>query len=248
MAFPRYQNLRERFPFFEPVILGGVLILWMMIASFIEVADDVMEGDTHVIDTKLLMLLRDGNDPQNALGPHWVQEMVRDISGLGGIAILTMVTIGAALYLTMMKKGGQALYLIACITIGTLLSNVLKFGFARPRPDLVPHGSYVFTNSFPSGHSMMSALVFLCVGALLARAHNSYAMKAYFLITSIFLTVAIGVSRVYLGVHWPSDVLAGWLVGGSAAVSFWLIEWAWMEKPWKKKTTPSPTPEQHPGQ
>lgn len=248
MAFPRYTALKEKFPFFEPVILGGVLMLWVLIASFIEVADDVMEGDTHAIDTKLLMLLRDGNDPQTALGPHWVQEMVRDISGLGGIVILALVTVGAALYLAMMKKGGQALYLIACITIGTLLSNALKFGFARPRPDLVPHGSYVFTNSFPSGHSMMSALVFLCVGALLARAHKSYAMKIYFLGTSIFLTVAIGISRVYLGVHWPSDVLAGWLVGGSAAVSFWLIEWAWTEKPWKKELTPSPTPEQHPGQ
>lgn len=247
MAFPRYTALKEKFPFFEPVILGGVLMLWVLIASFIEVADDVMEGDTHAIDTKLLMLLRDGNDPQTALGPHWVQEMVRDISGLGGIVILALVTVGAALYLAMMKKGGQALYLIACITIGTLLSNALKFGFARPRPDLVPHGSYVFTNSFPSGHSMMSALVFLCVGALLARAHKSYAMKIYFLGTSIFLTVAIGISRVYLGVHWPSDVLAGWLVGGSAAVSFWLVEWAWTEKPWKK-FKPSPTPEQHPGQ
>jgi undecaprenyl-diphosphatase len=238
----RFKALREKYPFFEPIILGAVVVLWFLVSGFIEVADDVMEGDTHAIDTQILMMMRDGNDPQNAWGPPWVQEMMRDISGLGGIAILTMVTFSAALYLIMMKKYGQGLYLVVSVSLGTALTNLLKSGFDRPRPDLVPHGSYVFTGSFPSGHSMMSAWVFLSVGALLARAHKSYSMKIYFLTTSIFLTVAIGISRVYLGVHWPSDVLAGWLVGGAAAISFWLLEWAWVERIWTKVRF-SPKPE-----
>ena len=229
----RLRNIRARYPFFEPAILGGVMLLWLMVSAFWELADDVGEGDTHELDTRLLMMLRDGNHPQNALGPPWVEEIMRDISGLGGIAILTMVTLGAGLYLFMMKKTGQAAYLVVSVTIGTLLSNILKSGFGRPRPDLVPHGSYVFTNSFPSGHSMMSTLVYLSVGALLARAHSSYGMKIYFLGTSIILAIAIGISRVYLGVHWPSDVMAGWLIGGAGAVFFWLVEWAWTEKVWR---------------
>ena len=125
-----------------------------------------MEGDTHAIDTKLLMLLRDGGTLRMRSAHTGCRNGV-DISGLGGIVILTMVTIGAALYLTMMKKGGQALYPIACITLGTLL-ECIEVRLCAPAPDLVPHGSTVFTNSFPSGHSMMSALVF-CVGALFAR-------------------------------------------------------------------------------
>ena len=227
-----YRRARERFRFLEPLVLIAIMILWGMISAFLEISDDVMEGDTHDLDRRLMLLLRDGTDPQNPLGPHWVQEMVRDISGLGGIVILAMVVVSAALYLLMMRKPFQALYLIAAASLSTALSNALKYGFGRPRPDLVPHGSFVFTNSFPSGHSMMAAMVYLSVGMLLARAHGSYRMKIYFLATSIFLTIAIGISRVYLGVHWPSDVLAGWLVGGACAVGFWLLEWAWQEKVW----------------
>ena len=211
-------------------ILGAFCLLIISIFSFLEIADDVGEGDTHGIDTKILMMMRDGNDPQNAWGPHWFEEMVRDISGLGGIAILTLVTFGAAFYLLMKKQGGQAIYLLATIGMGTLLTNLLKFNFARPRPDLVPHGSYVMTDSFPSGHSMMGALVFLTIGMLMARAHKTRSMKLYFITASVLVTVMVGISRVYLGVHWPSDVLAGWAGGGACALLFWLIDWAWQEK------------------
>lgn len=230
MILRHYKKFRELFPFLEPLALLGFVLLGFMLNGFLEVADDVAEGDTHAVDTKLLMLLRDSNDAQNPLGPPWVAEMVRDISGLGGIAILALVTLSAAIYLTMIKKWGQALYLIVTISIGTMLSNALKFGFARPRPDLVPHGSYTLTHSFPSGHSMMSAMVFLSVGMMLAKAQKTLPPRVFFIAISVLLTVMIGLSRVYLGVHWPSDVLAGWLVGGSCAITFWLVEWIWQNK------------------
>lgn len=226
-------SLRKRSVFFEPALLLAVLVVWICLSSFLEISEEVLEGDTHALDTAILMMLRDGGNPQNPLGPPWLEEMVRDISGLGGIAILTMVTLGAGLYLWMLKKPGQALYLLGTIFIGALITNVLKYGYSRPRPDLVPHGSYTFTGSFPSGHSMMAALVYLTVGMLLARAHKSVSLKIYFIATAVIITVAVGISRVYLGVHWPTDVVAGWMGGAVCALAFWIIEWAWQEKPFK---------------
>ena len=210
---------------FEPVVLLAMMLLIFMVMGFTEVADDVMEGDTHGIDTALLMMMRDGNDPQNAGGPPWVEEMMR-----GGILILSFVSLGAAAYLFMRGKIGQGLYLLGTVAVGTLLSNILKAGFDRPRPDLVPHGSYTFTGSFPSEHSMMAAIVYLSVGVLLARAHDNIKLKIYFIALSVILTVAIGISRVYLGVHWPSDVLAGWMAGCAFALTFYMLEWAWMSR------------------
>lgn len=229
-SFDKLYDLRHWFSFIELRVLVAFLFLWFAVSGFFEIADDVGEGDTHAIDTKLLMMLRDGNDPKNAWGPPWFEEMVRDVSSLGGIAILTLVTLSAALYLAMKKNGGQALYLLATIGVGTLLSNLLKYNFARPRPDLVPHGSYVMTDSFPSGHSMMAALVYLTIGMLVARTQKDRNMKLYFIVVAVVVTMMVGVSRVYLGVHWPSDVLAGWAAGASCALLFWLLEWSWQEK------------------
>lgn len=243
MLVHQIKRFRDALPFLEPLVLIAFVSFGLLLFSFFEVADDVMEGDTHAIDMQILMLLRDGNNPQNPLGPPWVGEMVRDISGLGGIAILTLVTVSAAIYLCMIKRVGEAVYLAAVVSLGTLLSNALKFGFARPRPDIVPHGSYTFTGSFPSGHSMMSALVFLSVGMMLAKAQKSTPPKIFFLGMSVVLTIMIGISRVYLGVHWPSDVLAGWLIGGSCAIGFWLIEWFWQTKIRKKLKAAISSPE-----
>jgi undecaprenyl-diphosphatase len=106
---------------------------------------------------------------------------------------------------------------------GVLISQTMKWAFARPRPDLVPHGAEVFTASFPSGHSMMSAVVYLTLGALLARTQADPAVKTYVLVMAVVLTVLVGASRVYLGVHWPTDVLAGWALGGVWALICLLV-------------------------
>jgi undecaprenyl-diphosphatase len=103
------------------------------------------------------------------------------------------------------------------------VSTVLKAAFERPRPDLVPHGSYVSTASFPSGHSMMAAVVYLTLGALLARVEPDRRVKVFILTAAVLLALLVGVSRVYLGVHWPTDVLAGWTVGAGWALLFWLV-------------------------
>jgi undecaprenyl-diphosphatase len=210
-----------------------ILIMVLLVAgaawAFAELADEVMKGDSSGFDQAVLLALRSPTDPAVPLGPRWLQETMRDFTALGGMAVLTMITIAAAGYLVLTGKSRAALDVCVAIGTGILLSNLLKYGFDRPRPDLVPQGSYVYTTSFPSGHSMMSAVVYLTLGALIARVESGIRIKTYVLSVAVFLTVLIGVSRVYLGVHWPTDVLAGWVVGAAWALVWWAIT-LWLQK------------------
>lgn len=199
------------------MLVGGLVLagcLWV----FIEIAGMVMSGGTGAVDEKLLLLFRTADDLTDPIGAHWVEELMRDITGLGGVGILTFFTLISAAYMLLIKKPKMALFIVVAIVSGTLLSFALKYGFDRPRPDLVPHGSYVYTHSFPSGHSLMSALVYFTLGTLLSRIESRKRVKVFLLAIATLLTVSIGISRVYLGVHWPSDILAGWTVG-----IFWSI-------------------------
>jgi undecaprenyl-diphosphatase len=191
--------------------------------AFLELADDVAEGDTTAFDRALLLGLRDPANLADPIGPSWLEESARDITGLGGYAILTMVTLAALAYLLMAGKNGAALLVIAAVVGGMMLSTALKLGFERPRPDLVPAATRVYTASFPSGHAMLSAVTYLTIGALLARVERRRRVKAFLLSIAVILTLLVGASRVYLGVHWPSDVLAGWCIGAAWAALCWFI-------------------------
>jgi undecaprenyl-diphosphatase len=191
--------------------------------AFVEIAGEVIEGDTTSFDRAILLGLRDAADPSDPVGPRWFEEAMRDITGLGGHAVLTIVTLAALAFLVMTRKTHAALLLLAAVGGGMLLSTALKLGFERPRPDLVPHGTVVYTASFPSGHAMLSAVTYLTLGALLARVQALPRLKAFLLGLAVFLTILVGLSRVYLGVHWPSDVLAGWCVGAAWASLCWFV-------------------------
>jgi undecaprenyl-diphosphatase len=198
-------------------LVGVVAGVW----GFALLADEVLEGGTQVFDQKLLLAFRH-SDTHLPLGPPSVQEAARDITGLGGTVVLTIVTIIAAGFLVLDGKKHMALFLCGSVLGGLAAGTILKDVFARPRPDLVPYSVYVSGASFPSGHSMMSAVTYLTLGALLARSHERKRVKAYFLLVAMFLTFAVGVTRVYLGVHWPTDVLAGWTAGAVWALLCWL--------------------------
>jgi undecaprenyl-diphosphatase len=195
---------------------GGV---WL----FVEIADDVLEGDTAAIDEMLLLELRTADDSTDPLGPTWVEELARDVTGLGGGGVLTILTLAAAGFLALQRKRWLAAYLLAAVASGVIMSTLLKLGFDRPRPDLVPHGQVVYTSSFPSGHSMLSAVVFLTLGALLASGQGNLRLRAYLIALAVFLTTIVGLTRVYLGVHWPTDVLAGWTAGAAWALLCWAL-------------------------
>lgn len=197
------------------VISGGA---WL----FVELAEAVMEGETRRLDTALLLALRNPADPADPLGPPWLEEMGRDFSALGSAGVLVLLTLGVLGYLLLARRLRTALFTAVAVPGGMLLSLMLKTGFERPRPELVPHGTIVYTTSFPSSHAMMSALVYLTLAALLSRTQPQWQLKAYLLLMAMLLSVLVGISRVYLGVHWPSDVLAGWTAGAAWAALCWL--------------------------
>ncbi len=207
----------------EAGTLAALLLAAASVWMFTEVADEVLEGETASIDERLLLALRSPNDTSNPIGPSWVEDMARDVTGLGGAGILTLLTLASAGFLVLQRSSHLAAYLLAAVASGTIVSTLLKFGFDRPRPELVPHGQVVYTSSFPSGHSMLSAVVFLTLGALLASGQSNLRMRAYLIGLAAFLTALIGMSRVYLGVHWPTDVLAGWTAGAAWALLCWAL-------------------------
>ncbi len=203
------------------LILPGLAAagLW----GFVALVDEVLEGEVHDLDSRLLLSLRNPQDASDPLGPQWVEEMMRDITAFGGTGPLAFITLAGILYLLLRRRLRTALFLFAAIAGGQLLSSLLKLGFDRPRPDLVPHGTVVYTASFPSGHAMMTAIVYLTLAALLARSESRRRIKTFLLLLAASVTLLVGVSRVYLGVHWPSDVLGGWMVGSAWAAGCWTL-------------------------
>jgi undecaprenyl-diphosphatase len=200
----------------------ALIILGLGLCAFIGIADEVLEGDTLRFDRWLLLALRASGDPGDPLGPAWVEEMFRDFTALGGTAVLGLLTVASVGYLWLTGLRRVAVFLVLAIIGGLLLSLALKTGFHRPRPDLVSHGAMIYTSSFPSGHSMLSAVVYLTGGALLAVVHPARRVRVYLIGCSILAMLLVGASRVYLGVHWPSDVLAGWAAGAAWAAACWL--------------------------
>jgi undecaprenyl-diphosphatase len=195
------------------LLLASLAIVVALIWGFIELADEVLEGDTQALDARVVRSMRRADDPNIPIGPYWVQEIGRDATALGGAGWLTFFTGVVAGYLWLDRKYRMTLFLLAATVGGLLISGAMKLLFSRPRPDVVPHLSHVATSSFPSGHSLLSAVVYLTLGALLSAVTPQRRLKIYVLVVAILLSVVVGVSRVYLGVHYPTDVLAGWMVG-----------------------------------
>jgi undecaprenyl-diphosphatase len=195
------------------------------VLAFALIADETLEGETRGFDESLLLALREPGDPTNPIGPAWLEHALLDITALGGYVILSMLVIGVAIYLIAAGKRGTALLVVGAVGSGTLLSETLKLGFARPRPDLVAHLAEVQSASFPSGHAMISAIAYLTLGVLLTRAHKQRRTKIIIMSYAILLTLMIGLSRIYLGVHWPTDVLAGWALGAAWSSLWWLGAW-----------------------
>lgn len=201
-----------------PYILVGLtaLLLW----GFLSVADEVTDGETLAFDSAVTGFFREAGNPNDPWGPTWLEEAMRDVTGLGSFTVLGFVVIAAVVYLALSGKGRTALFVGFSVIGGTILSTGLKMLFDRPRPD-VEAVSRVFTASFPSGHATVSAVVYLTLGLLLAEAIPGRHLKAYFIGLGIFMTLAVGLSRVYLGVHYPTDVLAGWSLGAAWALACW---------------------------
>jgi undecaprenyl-diphosphatase len=195
---------------FLGLALGVLALSWL--------GSEVLEGDSFALDKAILRGLRSANDTALPIGPAWLKSAAIDITALGGVTVLTLITMLVVGFLIADRKRSTALFVAAAVASGALLNSALKGFFFRPRPELVPHLVQVSSASFPSGHAMNSAMVYLTLAALLARSQARASVRLYLLGTALTLTLLVGATRVYLGVHWPSDVIAGWSIGAMWAI------------------------------
>lgn len=216
--------------------LIGFLILALCAFAFFGVADEVMEGDSKAFDRAVLEALREPGDLSDPIGPKWFEEGVRDITALGGTAVLTLISLAAVGFLMLEHKPRTIVFLVVAIIGGLIVNLLLKDLFDRPRPEFLPHGQTVYAKSFPSSHSMNAAVVYLTLATVLARSQRRRSAKIYLVAVSVLVTILVGLSRLYLGVHWPTDVLAGWVAGTGWAIGSYLLicglqRWHAVEQP-----------------
>ena len=201
------------------IVLG---VLAALLAGFGIVADEVTEGETLKFDNAVLMALRVPGDPASPIGPSWLPEAARDVTALGSFSVLTILVVGVVAFLVLVGNRRTALFLTASVLGGTIVSTILKILFDRPRPDLTAVAE-AFTASFPSGHATISAVVYLTLGAILAEIAATRRLTIFLFSAAAFLTIIVGLSRIYLGVHFPTDVVAGWSIGSAWALLCLLV-------------------------
>jgi undecaprenyl-diphosphatase len=204
-------------------LLAGALLTVTLIWGFVHIAGEVAEGDTQRFDEKIMLLLRHPDDIRQPRGPAWLPGAMRDIPALGSPPVMILFTLAVVVALAVRGQYHAVALVLGATLSGRFLNMYLKAFFARPRPDLALHLTEVRTASFPSGHAMESAIIYLTLAALLARLVVPRALKLYIVGVALFLSFLVGLSRVYLGVHYPTDVLAGWMAGLAWAVLCWGI-------------------------
>jgi undecaprenyl-diphosphatase len=210
-------------------LLLSVLTIALLLLAFGILAQEVSEKEPLAFDQNIMLALRNSANPSVPVGPAWLQEMARDITSLGSTIVLGIITFAVVGYLFLARGPAVAWLMLGTVLGGVVLNNLLKFAFARPRPDFVAHAARFFTSSFPSGHATLSAITYLTMGALLARLHASLTLRIYLISIAIFLILLIGMSRVYLGVHYPTDVLGGWCIGAAWAMGCWVLM-TWLQR------------------
>jgi undecaprenyl-diphosphatase len=197
------------------LVLGAMLAVWV----FLGLTGEVREMETTGFDRAVLLAFRRPGDLATPIGPVWLQESSRDITAFGGFTALTVIVVlGVALLLAHGRRL-QALIFAVTVLIAQGVAEVIKLLVDRARPEIVPHHDLVYSSSFPSGHALMSPVVYLTLAAILAADERRQSVKVMLVASAVLLVLAVGVSRVYLGVHWPTDVLAGWTLGTAIALA-----------------------------
>ncbi|MCQ4158846.1 phosphatase PAP2 family protein [Roseomonas sp. GC11] len=220
--------LKENFGWGQFATLAAVLGCALGLLGFAALAGGTRGGGMQRFDEAILLGLRNPADRADPLGPLWLEIALRDLTALGSQAVLLLAGLLALGALLLLGRWASAVLLLVSLGGAAALNLLLKQGFARPRPDLVAPLAEVYTASFPSGHAMLSAAAYLTLGTLLAGVAERRRLKAYILGAALLLALLAGGSRVYLGVHWPSDVLAGWVLGAAWAMGCWLALRLWL--------------------
>jgi len=203
-----------------PRVLWPILPIAALLLLFAAIAWTVFEADSGALDRAAILTLRNMAD---RMGPEWVQDSARNVTSLGSVIVVCILAGAYTGYLLLSGQRRSAILMLVSVIGGLVLNDLLKAIFDRPRPDLALPSVQVFTSSFPSGHAALSSVAYLSMGSLFARDTPNAIVKAYVMATAILLVFLIGMSRVYLGVHYPTDVLAGWCIGSAWALTCWLV-------------------------
>ena len=219
----------------EFVLVASLAVIAAALLGFIKIADEMTEGEAHVFDMAVLQALHpDAANPSDPIGPFWLDHAAIDLTALGSVSVLAAISLLVGGFLVLQRRRLEAVIIAVAFGGGLAISQALKGFFARERPPEIYRASDILNASFPSGHALLSAVVFLTLGAMLAQAAKGRALRIYVMAVAIVLVLLVGVTRIYLGVHWMTDVLAGWSAGAAWATACWLTG------RWLKQRRPAP--------
>jgi undecaprenyl-diphosphatase len=209
----------------EVVLVAALAVIAAAVLAFIGIADEMSEGDAHAFDMAVLQILHpDAANPSDPIGPFWLDHAAADLTAIGSVSVLAALSLAVGGFLALNRRWIEAGIIAAAFGGGLAISQALKGVFGRERPPEIYRASEILNASFPSGHALLSAVVFLTLGAMLAQAASGRALRTYVMSAAIILVLVVGLTRIYLGVHWTTDVLAGWAAGGAWATACWLAE------------------------
>ncbi len=207
----------------ERLIIAALVGIALVLLVILRLRSEIAQAGALEFDRWLIVALRQPGHLGTPIGPAWLWPAMIDITVLGGVAVLSILVAASSGFLVAARRYRHAALLVAATISGTFLGQMLRFAFASASPQLVPHFVHSAKLSYPSGHALNAAIVYLILGAMLARTQAGWRIRTYIMAVAIALTLVIGFSRVFLGVRWPTDVLAGWAIGGSWALLWWAI-------------------------
>jgi undecaprenyl-diphosphatase len=206
----------------EARTLVAITLIVAALLAFLRLGDAVQAGRTLDIDQRIILALRDPANPGQPRGSFWTKDILHDLTALGGVAVLTLTVVVATIFLWANGRRRHAGVLLGTVLAATFAGQLVKGAYDRPRPDLVAYGDYFSQSSFPSGHGNIATVVWMTLALIVASLERTRTGKATALLVGGFISLTAGATRVYFGVHWPSDVLGGWLLGFAWTLVAWI--------------------------